>query len=865
MPSCSEIVENGMKKYFERDNITTEDIKTYVDEYIKIGNHENYEFISQTICLIEYLESNEKSDLVTKIKTINQQLLQQPLLHRIFRTLDFDVSVLDEKDAENYKTTYSYVDGDPNKPVHTDKDINALILNKKDEINKRDKDGNTPLMLACETDMLGTFIMPLLKNGANLFLRNNNEQNAIMVAASKNNYIYLFVMIYIVKNCESSAEIKYDIDVFIQTFLDFLKDKKEIGKKDGDVFARFKQKLLPMKQKRLIAIIDNLKERIKNATNSYRNLCAKNPNYSFHANNFMPPPIDDADNEGNTAFMITALGSYWFLSEILIIMGCDINLRNLNGETALMIACKNNNLIFVEKLYTFLKGEQKLHTLDVGIKNREGKNAYELCKTERIKEILTDEPYHSIILDPNLNVIRGDANMGFLILESAIKYGGANVKLIDEICLKNEIDDTIDTIDKKGNNILMLACKHGNKGVVEIVIRKIDEFASNTAKAWDARRKQEFFFRSNKEYKCCLHLATESGNLELVKYLLDLECFKDENLQKTHNPKNNTETISTFARAFPGDLRFKDVDGPAIFANVKFNPSRTASLHLAAKHGYVEIAKCLIEYGCDFIIGKMPGRVNPIHDAAKNGHVQIVDILLQAGANLTFAVGGETSMEMAQSEKKKLELILTEFVSENDQFKKIKEQIKKLKEVECIFELCKYIIEGNATDFEKKFREKSNTKVEPQASTVEAHALTGEPHALTGEPQALTEQIVKYDLDPNTFLRVACFNYKKDIMELLITKFKANLTHQNLVGETLLHWAMANNKNKEAMYEFLTSKSTLLLSITNNKGETPLDIIPSLASGGSLNKTRKLFKKKTRKNKKSKRFQRKSRKPFRKH
>lgn len=848
--NCYEIVETGIKEYFAKDKtyvLDKKDLETYVEHYVKSNFHEHMDHVPQTICLIKYLELQEQETLIDKIRTQTQRQIQ--LFHSPPSKEVIEGWKISDKELKQYYEFTSGVDpylisqsikGTPlheifrnlmhifypneilpsyiyesNKAEYDIYDIEQKINNNKEVINERDENGNTPLMLACEKDIFGTFIIHLLSSGANMFLKNKKGQNSLIIAAYHNNYIYLFVMSYIAQKCNTNNVIPYDITEFIKKF------KELLQKNDENKLKKYMTSMgeIQITEKKLIQIIDILQSKIEK--DNYEHICSMNEElYSAHTN-----LIDEADNDGNTALIITSSYPYsFFSSEILIDIGCDINLTNLKGNTALMIACENGNGHLIEKLRDQLG-------IDVGVKNTEGKNAYSMCVNLSDKQKLLKNTEHSILFIASPNLKNGTPENGFLILESAIKYGKTD---LFKSIFSNYGIDIFNTRDKKGNNVLMLACKHGNEGLVKMVIEHIDTTFLNK-KAWNARKKQEFFFRSNIEDKCCLHLATESGKLDLVKYLLDLECFKKENLQKT----DQTTTIDTFAQAFSGDARFTDVDGPAIFANVKFNPSRIASLHLAAELGYFEIAKCLIEHGCDVVVKKIPRDINPIHDAAKNGHAKIVDMLLQNEANSTYTVGGKTSLQMAQSEIKKLELILTEFVSENDQTQKIKKQIEKLKEVECILELCKYIIEGNAADFEKKFREKSNTKVEPQVST---------------------EQIVKYDLDPNTFWRVACFNYKKDIMDLLLSTdfkkdFKIDPYHKDLLGMTIMKWAQTKTES-QASKEFGES---------NNKSFVNYLVGISNKTGGSLNKTRKLFKKKTRKNKKPKRFQRKSRKSFRKH
>jgi cytohesin len=57
-------------------------------------------------------------------------------------------------------------------------------------------------------------------------------------------------------------------------------------------------------------------------------------------------------------------------------------------------------------------------------------------------------------------------------------------------------------------------------------------------------------------------------------------------------------------------------------------------LHVACKHGHVEIVALLLRHGADANAGA-DGGVTPLHLAARNGHTKVAEMLLEACANLS--------------------------------------------------------------------------------------------------------------------------------------------------------------------------------------------------------------------------------------
>lgn len=81
-------------------------------------------------------------------------------------------------------------------------------------------------------------------------------------------------------------------------------------------------------------------------------------------------------------------------------------------------------------------------------------------------------------------------------------------------------------------------------------------------------------------------------------------------------------------------------------------------LHEAANHGFVDIARELIQAGADVNDpgGSMCGAVTPLHDAAACGHFSMIYFLLESGANVNAVTdSGETVLDSLESWKNRVE------------------------------------------------------------------------------------------------------------------------------------------------------------------------------------------------------------------
>ena len=232
--------------------------------------------------------------------------------------------------------------------------IVKLLIEKGADVNIKGYSDVTPIMSASIGGNL-EIVRLLYESGANINAIEKTDMDALMFASQSGH----FEMVkYLLKN---GADIHIrDIDG--NTALDLAKNRrvKKVLKKA---------------------------ETIISMDNSFK-LKVDNQEYMITANNINDAFIKvvlDEDIYGETRYEMTPLiyGSFsgnLSLVKFAIENGADIDTRNGDDRTLMMIASKEGNFEIVK--YLIEKGA------DVNIKNYEGKTALDLAKTEVIKEVL---------------------------------------------------------------------------------------------------------------------------------------------------------------------------------------------------------------------------------------------------------------------------------------------------------------------------------------------------------------------------------------------------------------------------------------------------------------------------------------------
>ena len=72
--------------------------------------------------------------------------------------------------------------------------------------------------------------------------------------------------------------------------------------------------------------------------------------------------------------------------------------------------------------------------------------------------------------------------------------------------------------------------------------------------------------------------------------------------------------------------------------NLRHPQNHQTALHVAAKHGRLEVMRMLLSYGACVNVTSVDG-MTPLHDACLAGSVDCVDLLLHQGADVSKLLG----------------------------------------------------------------------------------------------------------------------------------------------------------------------------------------------------------------------------------
>ena len=167
-------------------------------------------------------------------------------------------------------------------------------------------------------------------------------------------------------------------------------------------------------------------------------------------------------------------------------------------------------------------------------------------------------------------------------------------------------------MDITGNTPLHEACVCGNVAIVKELLER----------GADANAQNENFG----DGKSPLQTACTGGYVAVVKAMLDFNCEKAKELVETYvrGSRNTVMHVATESG---------DVEMVKVLLRCGANPSvqndtKVAPIHIVAEHGYTDIARVLLDFddSCKDLLDQQ--HKSPLHYAAKNNQVEIVELLL---------------------------------------------------------------------------------------------------------------------------------------------------------------------------------------------------------------------------------------------
>jgi len=283
-------------------------------------------------------------------------------------------------------------------------------------------------------------------------------------------------------------------------------------------------------------------------------------------------PIDSKNKRGETPLMHAALGGYLDACEILLKAGANPNTKNGEGRNAMQCAWKAE----IVKLLS-------AHMKQLDSKQMASASPVETAAVE-------EEP----ISDFHTAITIGD-------IESVEKYISQNKKLANT----KDLDEIP----------LILAAKAGHLKICEILIK---DGADPLAKDWKGRN--------------AMHWAVSENNIEIVRLLSVHKQLIDS--------KNNAGETPLSSAAQRGYLEVCK-----LLLNAGADPLATAdegrwnAMHYAASNGRTEIVRLLLAYK-PLIDSKDEDGKTPLILAAFTNRLETFQILLQASADSLATEGG---------------------------------------------------------------------------------------------------------------------------------------------------------------------------------------------------------------------------------
>ena len=321
------------------------------------------------------------------------------------------------------------------------------------------------------------------------------------------------------------------------------------------------------------------------AQSGHLNLCKRLiDKYNFHVN--------IGDNKGLTALHYSAMNGSYESVTYFVGMGTDIHLKTNKGTNCLHIAAECGHLDLCKKLIEKYK-------FDVHLSDNKGMTALHYFAMRGSYESIT----YFVGMGTDIHVKTND---GRNCLHIAAWRGHLNLCkiLID----KNNFD--VNMVNNKGFTALHYSAMNGS-------YESVTYFAGMGT---------DIHLKTN-DGTNCLHIAAQSGHLNLCKKLVEKHNF---NVNMSNNKGFTALHYSAASGSYESVRHFV---GMVTDIHAKSN-SGTRCLHIAAQHGYLNLCQKLIEkHKFDVHMGNNSG-LTALHFSAKSGSYELLTYFAGMGTDI---------------------------------------------------------------------------------------------------------------------------------------------------------------------------------------------------------------------------------------
>ncbi|XP_071086322.1 ankyrin-3-like, partial [Haliotis cracherodii] len=521
-------------------------------------------------------------------------------------------------------------------------EVTQIVSKVREDINTKDKNGVTPVMLAARAGH-GELVDFLVKKGADMTLVNNDGDNILHQACRGGDVETVEIVLAQNKldinrrNKNGETPVMMAARAGHGELVDFLVKKgadMSIVNNDGDNILHQACKGGDMETVKKVLAQNKLDINRRSKNRETPVMMAASAGHGelvdFLVNTGADMSLVNTGGD-NILHQACRVGDEETVRRVIAQSKLDINSRSKNSETPVMIAAKAGYV----KLVVFLMKKRA----DMSLANKCGENIlHQACRggdIETVREVLAQDK-----LDINSSSKNGEtpvmmaARAGYVELVDFLVKKGADMSLVNsggdnilhQACRGGDIE-TVKTVlaqdkldinsrSKNGETPVMMAARAGYVELVDLLVKKGGDMSL-----------------VNNSGDNILHQACRGGDEGTVKRVL-----AQDKVDINSRDKRGWTPVVVAALARHGELVDFLVKKGADMSSV--NNSGDNILHQACSGGDVEIVKRILALEKVDINSRDQNGETPVMMAARDGHVQLVEVLVKKGADMSLVNNG---------------------------------------------------------------------------------------------------------------------------------------------------------------------------------------------------------------------------------